>query len=67
MGVALVLLSAVGFGSGPFFANAAYDAGMDAMPILFWRFTAAAGVAWGLVLAAALVAPRCALCRAPGC
>lgn len=51
VGVALVVLSAVGFGSGPFFTNVAYDAGMDAMPILFWRFVAAALVSWLFVLA----------------
>ena len=51
IGAALVVLSAVGFGSGPFFANVAYAAGMDAMPILFWRFVAAAGISWGFVLA----------------
>jgi len=50
IGVALVVLSAVGFGSGPFFATVAYDAGMQAMPILFWRFAAAAALSWAFVL-----------------
>jgi drug/metabolite transporter (DMT)-like permease len=51
LGVLLVLLSAVAFGSGPFFARAAYDTGMVALPILFWRFLFAAAVAWALVAA----------------
>jgi drug/metabolite transporter (DMT)-like permease len=51
IGVGLVMLAAVGFGSGPFFANVAYDAGMSALPIVFWRFVAATIVAWGFVLA----------------
>ena len=51
IGLALVVVSAVGFGSGPFFANVAYDTGMAAMPILFWRFVAAAALSWLFVLA----------------
>ena len=45
------MVAAVGFGSGPFFANAAFDTGMTALPILFWRFLAATVVAWCFVLA----------------
>jgi drug/metabolite transporter (DMT)-like permease len=51
VGVALVLASAVLFGSGPFFANAAFDAGMVALAILAWRFLFAALLSWVLVLA----------------
>ncbi len=47
------MLSAIGFGSGPFFANAAYDAGMSALPILFWRFLAAAALSWAFLLSTA--------------
>lgn len=46
-----MVVSAVAFGSGPFFANNAYGAGMTAVPILFWRFTFAALASWGFVLA----------------
>jgi drug/metabolite transporter (DMT)-like permease len=52
-GIALVVLSAALFGSGAFFARVAYDAGMSALPLLTWRFTFAALVAWLLLLATA--------------
>jgi drug/metabolite transporter (DMT)-like permease len=51
IGIALVVVSAIGFGSGPFFAIGAYDAGMSAIPIVFWRFLFAALVSWAFVLA----------------
>lgn len=50
LGAGLVVVAAIGFGSGPFFANAAYAAGMTAMPILFWRFLAAAVLSWVFAL-----------------
>lgn len=50
LGAGLVVVAAIGFGSGPFFANAAYDTGMTAMPILFWRFLAAAILSWAFAL-----------------
>ena len=53
IGAGLVVIAAIGFGSGPFFANVAYGAGMTAMPILFWRFLAAALLSWGFALASA--------------
>jgi drug/metabolite transporter (DMT)-like permease len=46
-----VVASAALFGSGPFFARVAYDAGMTALPLLTWRFVFAALVAWLLLLA----------------
>lgn len=49
-GVGLICGSAALFGSGPFFARVAYDAGMTALPILTWRFVFAALVAWLLLL-----------------
>ncbi len=52
-GVLLVLLAAIGFGSGAFFAGAAFDAGMGSMPVLFWRFAIAAAVAWAFALGTA--------------
>ncbi len=51
MGIGLVVASAALFGSGPFFARVAYDAGMTALPLLTWRFVFAALVAWSLLLA----------------
>jgi drug/metabolite transporter (DMT)-like permease len=51
LGITLVLVAAVGFGSGPFFANGAYDAGMTALGILLWRFAFAAATSWVFVLA----------------
>ena len=45
------MASAALFGSGPFFARVAYDAGMTALPLLTWRFVFAALVAWLLLLA----------------
>jgi len=45
-GVALILLSAACFGSGALLANAAFDAGMAPLPVLFWRFLGAAVTAW---------------------
>jgi drug/metabolite transporter (DMT)-like permease len=53
VGIGLVVLSAALFGSGPFFARVAYDAGMTALPLLTWRFVFAALVAWVLLLARA--------------
>jgi drug/metabolite transporter (DMT)-like permease len=53
VGVVLVVIAAIGFGSGPFFADVAYDAGMRAMPILFWRFVAATAISWAVVLVSA--------------
>jgi drug/metabolite transporter (DMT)-like permease len=46
-----VLISAIGFGSGPFFANGAYDAGMTALTILLWRFGLAAVTSWLFLVA----------------
>ncbi|MCY7419445.1 MAG: DMT family transporter, partial [Chloroflexi bacterium] len=51
VGIGLVVASAAAFGSGPFFARVAYDAGMTALPLLTWRFVFAAVVAWLLLLA----------------
>ncbi len=51
MGVLLLLAAAALFGSGPFFARIAYDAGMSPLPLLTWRFLSAAVVAWLLLLA----------------
>ena len=53
LGIILVLVSAAGFGSGALFVQPLYDAGMDALVVLFWRFTTAALFSWGYLLLAA--------------
>lgn len=49
-GVTLVLAAACLYGSGPFFARVAYDAGMAPVPLLTWRYVFAALVGWALVM-----------------
>jgi drug/metabolite transporter (DMT)-like permease len=51
VGIALVLTSACMYGSGPFFADIAYDAGMSPLPLLTWRYVVAALLGWSLLLA----------------
>lgn len=53
VGIALVLAAACLYGSGPFFARVAYDAGMTPLPLLTWRYVFAALVGWLLVVATA--------------
>jgi drug/metabolite transporter (DMT)-like permease len=55
LGVALVLLSAAGFGSGALFVQPLYTAGMEPLAVLFWRFASAALFGWGFLL---LSSPR---------
>ena len=55
LGIVLVLVSAAAFGSGAFFVQPLYDAGMEPLAVLFWRFTTAALFGWGFLL---LSAPR---------
>ena len=50
-GIALVVVSAVAFGSGGLFARPAYAAGADWLTLMAWRFLIAAGLAWALLLA----------------
>lgn len=54
-GIALVLVSAAAFGSGALFVQPLYDAGMEPLAVLFWRFFTAALFGWGFLL---LSAPR---------
>jgi drug/metabolite transporter (DMT)-like permease len=49
-GIALVVVSAIAFGSGGLFAKPAYEAGVDWMTLMAWRFAIGGGLAW-LVLA----------------
>jgi drug/metabolite transporter (DMT)-like permease len=55
LGIILVLVSAAAFGSGAFFVQPLYDAEMEPLAVLFWRFTTAAILSWGFLL---LSAPR---------
>ena len=52
LGILLVLVSAAGFGSGALFVQPLYDAGMEPLAVLFWRFSSAALLAWGFLLVA---------------
>jgi drug/metabolite transporter (DMT)-like permease len=49
-GVALIVVSAFGFGSGALFAKPVYAAGVDWMTLLSWRFIFAATLSWGWLL-----------------
>lgn len=50
IGIALVVVSACGFGSGPLFARPIYDHGLDWMTLITWRFIFAALLSWGWLL-----------------
>jgi drug/metabolite transporter (DMT)-like permease len=50
LGIALVVISACGFGSGALFAKPVYDTGVDWMTLLAWRFLFAALLSWAWVL-----------------
>ena len=49
-GVALILVSAAGFGSGSLFAQPVYAAGVDWLVLSAWRFLFGAGLTWGWLL-----------------
>jgi drug/metabolite transporter (DMT)-like permease len=51
LGVALVLVSACGFGSGALFAKPVYAAGVGWHVLMAWRFLVGAALAWALLLA----------------
>ena len=51
LGVALVVISACGFGSGALFAKPIYASGVDWLTLLAWRFLLAALVSWLWLLA----------------
>ncbi len=57
IGVALVIISAIAFGSGGLFARPAYAAGIDWLTLMAWRFAIAGGLSW-VVLAVNPVARR---------
>lgn len=52
-GIALILASAAGFGSGSLFAQPVYGAGVDWLVLLAWRFLFGAGLTWGWLLLSA--------------
>jgi drug/metabolite transporter (DMT)-like permease len=45
-GILLVVVSACGFGSGALLVQPLYAAGMEPLPVLFWRFATAAAFSW---------------------
>jgi drug/metabolite transporter (DMT)-like permease len=51
LGVALVLVSACGFGSGALFAKPVYAEGVSWHVLLAWRFLVGAALAWAFLLA----------------
>lgn len=51
VGVVLVLVSAIGFGSGALLATPVYATGLDWLTLLAWRFMIAAAVSWLWLLA----------------
>lgn len=50
IGIALVVVSACGFGSGPLFAKPVYEHGIDWITLITWRFIFAAMLSWGWLL-----------------
>jgi drug/metabolite transporter (DMT)-like permease len=50
-GIALVVVSAIAFGSGGLFARPVYAAGVDWLTLMAWRFGIAATLAWVVLLA----------------
>ena len=53
VGVALILASAAGFGSGSLFAQPVYAAGVDWLVLSAWRFLFGATLTWGWLLLSA--------------
>jgi drug/metabolite transporter (DMT)-like permease len=50
LGIALVIVSAAGFGSGTVVSKPIYAAGLTWAQLLAWRFTIGAALAWGWIL-----------------
>jgi drug/metabolite transporter (DMT)-like permease len=50
-GIALVVVSAIAFGSGGLFAMPVYETGVDWLTLMAWRFAIAGGLAWLVLLA----------------
>jgi drug/metabolite transporter (DMT)-like permease len=56
LGVALAAASACGYGSGPLFAKSVYEAGLDWLALLYWRFLIGGLLVWALAIVTAGVA-----------
>ncbi len=52
LGVALIVISAAGFGSGTVLSKPIYEAGLDWLQLLAWRFAIGSVLAWAWLLAA---------------
>ncbi|HEY5628936.1 MAG TPA: DMT family transporter [Candidatus Limnocylindrales bacterium] len=50
VGIGLVVISAISFGSGGLFARPAYAAGIDWLTLMAWRFLLAGALAWAVLL-----------------
>ena len=50
-GIALVVMSAIAFGSGGLFARPVYATGVDWLTLMAWRFAIAGGLSWVILLA----------------
>ncbi len=50
VGLALIVVSAFGFGSGTVLSKPIYAAGLDWLQLLAWRFTIGAALAWAWIL-----------------
>lgn len=50
MGLALIVVSAAGFGSGTILSKPIYATGLDWLQLLAWRFTIGGGLAWFWIL-----------------
>lgn len=53
VGLALIVVSAAGFGSGTVLSKPIYATGLDWLQLLAWRFTIGAALAWGWILISA--------------
>ena len=53
MGLALIVISAAGFGSSTVLSKPIYATGLDWLQLLAWRFTIGAALAWGWILISA--------------
>ena len=51
IGIALVVVSAIAFGSGGLFARPVYATGVDWLTLMAWRFLIAGALGWALLLA----------------
>ena len=49
-GIALIVISAIAFGSGGLFARPVYATGVDWLTLMAWRFAIAGALAWAVLL-----------------